>query len=278
MPAGETTLQAFFLPLGGGKRFCVFHEPRQDLRGVILQVHAFAEEMNLSRRMAALQARSLAAAGFAVLQMDLFGCGDSDGDFGAATWSGWGDDVVAAARWLQARTGAAPAFWGVRAGCLLAAAAARMTGESPRFLFWQPVLSGENHWRQFLRIRLAGDVVAAGDAESAPREPEPAPEPIDPQAAIEVAGYRVSPDLRSGLVAARLDLPPPPGPVLCIEVNAIGKELTVPLAAQVRAWRESGREVHAVALPGPAFWQSAEAPDSPELVAATTRLVVERWS
>jgi len=33
--------------------------------------------MNKSRRMAALQARVFAAMGFGVLQIDLFGCGDS---------------------------------------------------------------------------------------------------------------------------------------------------------------------------------------------------------
>lgn len=45
-------------------------------RGSIVYIHPFAEEMNKSRRMAALQARALTLAGFAVLQLDLIGCGD----------------------------------------------------------------------------------------------------------------------------------------------------------------------------------------------------------
>ena len=44
------------------------------------QVKAWAEEMNKARRMAALQARLLAENGYAVLQIDLHGCGDSSGD------------------------------------------------------------------------------------------------------------------------------------------------------------------------------------------------------
>lgn len=272
MPAGETTLQALLLPLGEGNRFCVFHEPRQAVRGSILLVPAFAEEMNLSRRMAAVQARSLAAAGFAVLQLDLFGCGDSDGDFGDATWATWVDDVVAAARWLQAKTGATPAFWGIRAGCLLAAEAAQAVGGATRLLFWQPVLAGENHWRQFLRIRLAGEVVS-GNAMAPPKA-----ELLDPQAVVEIAGYCVSPDLRAGLVAARLELQTLPAQVLCIEINASGKELSLPLAAQVRSWQDHGHEVHALALAGSMFWQAAEVPDSPDLVAATTALVSAQWS
>jgi alpha/beta superfamily hydrolase len=38
--------------------------------------------MNKARRMAALQARALAALGYGVLLLDLHGCGDSSGDFG----------------------------------------------------------------------------------------------------------------------------------------------------------------------------------------------------
>ena len=40
----------------GGQRFCLFHEAHdQPSRGLILYVHPFAEEMNKSRRMAALR-------------------------------------------------------------------------------------------------------------------------------------------------------------------------------------------------------------------------------
>ncbi|MBK8384562.1 MAG: hypothetical protein IPL11_02315 [Candidatus Accumulibacter sp.] len=45
---------------------------------------------NKSWRIVPLQARALATAGYAVLQIDLMGCGDSSGDFGDATWGGHG--------------------------------------------------------------------------------------------------------------------------------------------------------------------------------------------
>jgi len=53
--------------------------------GSVLYGHPFAEEMNKSRRMAGLQARALARAGYDVLQIDLRGCGGSSGDFGDAS-------------------------------------------------------------------------------------------------------------------------------------------------------------------------------------------------
>ena len=78
--------EAFFLAADNGRagqRLCIHHPPRrgEPARGAVLHLHAFAEEMNKSRRMVALQARALAEAGFAVLQIDLHGCGDSGGDF-----------------------------------------------------------------------------------------------------------------------------------------------------------------------------------------------------
>lgn len=274
MSVGENTIQAFFLPVGGSKRFCLFHEPRGAFRGALLHVHAFAEEMNLSRRMVALQARSLTAAGYAVLQMDLFGCGDSEGDFGDATWSAWMQDVVAAAKWLEARTGDDPILWGVRAGCLLAVEVARAMARPARFLFWQPVVSGAVHWRQFLRIQLAGAIIAETEVSEGDRSGEVANRP----ASNEVAGYHVSQELIDGLTLSRLDLAPTRAQVVCIELTANGDHLTPLLTAQIEDWRAMGHQVYGAALPGAAFWQSADTPECPALVETTTRLVTSEWS
>src|SRR5262245_3855900 len=93
--------EVFFQPAVGrtGQRLYLHHRPRPEAapRGTVLHVHPFAEEMNKSRRMAALHARALAGAGFEVLQVDLAGCGDSSGEFGDATWDDWVADVVDAA-------------------------------------------------------------------------------------------------------------------------------------------------------------------------------------
>ena len=64
----------FFLPAAGGEqRLCLFHAPSSEFRGAprskILYLHPFAEEMNKSRRMAALACRALAEAGHAVLRV-----------------------------------------------------------------------------------------------------------------------------------------------------------------------------------------------------------------
>ena len=76
----------FYLRFTAGKRFCLLHSPDRKAVGAVLYVHPLAEEMNRSRRMAALQARALAASGWVVLQDDFLGCGDRDADFGDADW------------------------------------------------------------------------------------------------------------------------------------------------------------------------------------------------
>jgi exosortase A-associated hydrolase 2 len=162
-------VEAFMLPLASGGRFCLFHRAAGRGIGAAVYVHPFAEEMNKSRRMAALQARALAKAGISVLQIDLLGCGDSAGDFGDATWSMWIDDVVEAVRWLHRRTGFIPLLWGLRSGCLLAHAALAKLPAAPDLVFWQPVISGKQHLQQFLRLRIAGELIGRPGAERTER-------------------------------------------------------------------------------------------------------------
>src|SRR5436190_24333737 len=93
--------EVFFLPAEPGARFALFHPARGPVvRGGILYVHPFAEEMNKSRRMAAQQIRAFTQCGYAVLQIDLYGCGDSSGDFGDARWDIWKSDLALAVTWL----------------------------------------------------------------------------------------------------------------------------------------------------------------------------------
>jgi exosortase A-associated hydrolase 2 len=198
------TPEAFLLPIAGEARFCLFHpaaDPARPARAFVY-VHPFAEEMNKSRRMAALQSRLLADAGFAVLQVDLYGCGDSAGEFADASWSGWVGDVIAAANWLRERTGCEPSLWGLRAGCLLAAQAAEQLGSVAGLLFWQPVVSGSQHLQQFLRLHVAGKLIGrAADERTGTRDLRAK---LAGGAAVEVGGYRLSPAVASGLDAANL--------------------------------------------------------------------------
>ena len=281
--------EAFFLPADTGQRFCLLYRAQGDVeRGLVIYVHPFAEEMNKSRRMATLQARALSAAGYTVLQIDLLGCGDSSGDFGDATWQGWVDDVVAACRWLRAQHGnpgylsttmdcraalamtALPLWlWGLRAGCLLAVDAARQMEEPCNFLFWQPPAAGKMLLQQFLRLKVAGDMLS-GQSKGVM---EAKRQQLASGSAVEIAGYLLAPGLASGLEQATLS---PPTPVsdaqqlVWLELSTREDASLSPVAVKTIAlWQEAGYGVSSRIVRGPAFWQTTEIEEAPALIEAT---------
>jgi exosortase A-associated hydrolase 2 len=258
---------------GEGRRFWLSHGAHGGAaRARVLYLHPLAEEMNRSRRMAALQARALAAAGCEVLQIDLLGCGDSAGDFSDATWDAWRDDTLQGCRWLRERAGAAPLWlWGLRAGALLAVDAARVLDEPCHLLLWQPPASGRAVLQQFLRLRLA-EGLAGGDAGAlmkALRAQLAAGEPVS------AAGYALSSTLARGLEAAQLTPPPAcAGRLAWLEVGGAEPGAPAPGALPtLDAWRAAGWRVDAQRVPGPAFWATAETETAPALLQATRALL-----
>jgi exosortase A-associated hydrolase 2 len=270
----QPPMQAFFLPgaEGRGQRLCMYHPARGIARGAVLYVHPWAEEMNKARRMAALQARALAAADFGVLQIDLLGCGDSSGDFADASWQHWLDDVQMAAHWLQQQAPGPLWLWGLRAGALLCAATAPRLDRPCHFLFWQPALSGKQLLQQFLRLKAAAGL-QHGDAKG---EVERARQDLAAGRCVQVAGYALPPALAQGLDLATLTLPEAASRVIWLELSTrADAALLPPSAARIDAWRQAGHSVHAQVVPGPAFWQTQEIEDAPALIAASTAALLD---
>jgi exosortase A-associated hydrolase 2 len=263
--------EAFFLPAPGspaGQRLCVHHRPTgAATRSAVVYVHPFAEEMNKSRRMAALQARALAAAGHAVLQIDLLGCGDSSGNFADASWDSWTDDVVKGARWMQARTPDAPLWlWGLRGGCLLAAEAAGRLGDPVDLLLWAPVSSGRQVLQQFLRMKSMAKRLA-GQGEKGRATPR---DELAAGNSVEVGGYELSPALAEGLERARLTPPPTCRRLEWIEVSTRPEAGLAPASQSVlEAWRGASVAVSSQVVAGPAFWQTTEIEVAPALIETT---------
>ncbi|MCL2344498.1 MAG: hydrolase 2, exosortase A system-associated [Desulfobulbus sp.] len=265
-------MQPDFLALGDGRRFCLFH-PAQGgkARAAVLYLHPFAEEMNKSRRMAALQSRALAAAGCDVLQIDLLGCGDSSGDFADATWAAWRADVLAGYRYLRQRSAAPLALWGLRAGCLLAVEAAAELPEAADFLFWQPVVSGRPHWQQFMRLKMAGELTTDRASGQARAIGEQLRARLAAGQTVEIAGYEVAPALAAGLEQAELSPPPGrTGRVVWLEISLRDEATLTPVAIKrIEQWRAAGFTVEASVVRGPAFWQTTEIEEAPALLVAT---------
>jgi exosortase A-associated hydrolase 2 len=267
----SSALEAFYLDTAGGPRFCVLRRPAPGVRslGAVLYLHPFAEEMNKSRRMAALGATALAEAGWTVLAMDLQGCGDSAGEFRDASWQQWVADGIAGLEWLAGESAERPWLWGLRAGALLASQVAAERGEIAGLLLWQPVLSGNQHLTQFLRLKVAGEALGEAKARGSTQALR---DELAANHVLEIAGYELGPALASGLDAAKFVNPPAGTRVVWGEASSQPSPDLSPASRQtVTRLGGSGLRVDAFAVQGPAFWQSVEIEESPALVEETVR-------
>ncbi|MGB5199893.1 MAG: alpha/beta hydrolase, partial [Sedimenticolaceae bacterium] len=159
--------EAFFLDGQAGRIFCtgVRHPSdwQEGRRSAALICPPFAEEMNKARHVSAALCRALAQSGCDVLVPDLFGTGDSEGDFGDATLEVWRADIDAAIAHLDSPTSLH--LIGLRAGALLAADAA-LRHQTKSLVLLHPQVDGRQQLTQFLRLRVAAGLMGDGEKES----------------------------------------------------------------------------------------------------------------
>ena len=270
--------QSFFLQGTAGDLFITYYPPlgaTAHRRGVIF-VPPFAEEMNKSRRMLALQARHLADLGLGVLMLDLHGTGDSQGDFAEARWTIWKQDIAVACAWLNQQGVRRISLLGLRLGGLLAMDFARQKDRSfERIVLWQPVLNGESMMMQFLRLRLAADMLASAEEKESTQSLRRI---LGGGESIEVAGYELASDLFAAIDGLRIEPMPTPDfpPIHWLELAPQDGRTLMPASQRVlQGWRDKGIDVNAAQVTGPAFWSSAEIALAPQLLQATSQIFRE---
>lgn len=225
--------------------------------------------------MAALQARQLAQAGYGVLLIDLFGTGDSIGDFADARLDIWRDDLRRAARWLQQQNGSRLIFWGLRFGALLAVDVAHeFAPDLERMILWQPVVKGEQFMTQFMRLRLAADLMGAGEKVTT----QDLRNAAYAGQRLEVAGYTLDPALVRAMDGIELKGRAVSGtvPIEWMEVGPGAERALAPAGrAVVEAWQAMNVTVKVTTVAGEAFWSTPEITVADELIEATTARLCE---
>jgi exosortase A-associated hydrolase 2 len=264
--------EPFFLEGGQGRVFATYFPPRGSLKGAMLYLPPFAEEMNRCRVAVADQARQFAELGYATLLLDLFGTGDSEGDFSEVSWQRWLQDADLAARWLEDRSGAAVGLWGFRLGALLGADAARLhPGRFNYLLMWQPVLDGKLFFTQYLRLRVAYLMDRGLPAETT----ESMRQRLQAGGTVEVAGYLLSGCIAADLDAKRLaDMTDLRGLEIgwFEHVSEAGKALSAPGQKAIEHLRGQSCTVDAQTYVGAPIWQLHDRDQVPQLVELTTEL------
>lgn len=228
-----------FLP-GSNGALCAMHWVGDATCTPIMLLAPLQEELNKSRRQLHLIADCLSAIGHAVLLVDYYGTGDSEGDWQDATLHHWHQDVRDGLSWLANRYPKPAHLVSLRAGSLCVP-----PEFSGQWTACFPLLDGKTLVHQWLRQKLFASRLAGGSDSQASLTEQWR------QQGLELAGYFNSPTLFTQLLDHDLNtLPLSPRQVL--ELGTLAEPTPAMArfcAAKTADWR---------ALPGEAFWQSAE--------------------
>jgi exosortase A-associated hydrolase 2 len=221
-----------FFSSGSAQLYGFYEAPRAATRSTaVLFVHGSFEERQDAHLVMRDAAERLASDGFPTLRFDLFGHGDSEGDFEDATFETWVANTRDAARELVRLSGCEHiALVGLRAGALVAAAAAQSslplsaTETRPeraafsRLVLWQPVTDGKTYVMDVLRAFLAAEMMVHRHATTT-RDALVAR--LREGQLVNVYGYHLSPALFESLARADLAslLERVEAPVLCVDVT-----------------------------------------------------------
>ena len=251
------------------KIFVLRRVPEGAARGCVLVAPPFAEEMNKCRRMVTETTVRLAAAGFATVVPDLYGTGDSAGDFSDADCETWRSDLQRCFEWSAGQDLPVSGVLGIRLGCGLLAqlAAYGLLPSVQQSVLWQPVFDGPRFLQQFLRLRLA-----AGMTDDRKESLAELRKRLQRNETLEVAGYDVSGRLAAGLAEMTPPdcLPAALGRITWLEVvRAPDAELPVPAARLIDKTRAEGMPVDVNSCVGEPFWASTEVVTNRDVVEAS---------
>ena len=255
-----------------GPLFVLVRQPlRTTADSCVLVVPPFAEEMNKARRMVTVLSQGLASRGLATVIPDLYGTGDSAGDFADADWGCWLTDIERVSTWCRQRDLTLSGVLAIRLGAALLAAAVsqRAMPAVRRTAPWQPVFDGPRFLTQFLRLRVAASMMERDRSESVPELRGR----LKNGDALEVAGYALSGKLAAGLdaMAPPAQLPQQMGRVQWIEViRDSSAPLPTPAMNLIGRSRSGGVEVETRTFVGEPFWASTEIVCHSEIVEATS--------
>lgn len=264
-------LQPTFLPAVRGQLFATLFAAESRSERAILLLPPFAEEMNKCRPMLAAQARRLAQHGTDVLIVDLFGTGDSEGEFAQARWEGWLEDLLTARAWLRARGAAQIDLWAVRGGALfVSGVAGSMAAPDSHLLLWHPFATGRQLATQLFRLRIAAEAARSG-----PQTADALRTLLKERGTLEIAGYEIAQPLLEALESQTLQagLAHSWKSVTWLDVVAGASAEPLPATARLlEPLRTRGIRLEHTNVVGEPFWGTPEIARIPALLEATERM------
>jgi len=263
--------QLFFLNTDAGKLLITQFIPdiEHSIRLNVIVVPPFAEEANKSRKMLADFGRQAATYNIRVSLIDLFGTGDSEGDFCAASWAIWQQNIKDLYQELKRQDPDVDIqFVGLRTGALLALDYCMQQSQAVNtpqsLMLWQPVLNGQQFITQFMRLRLAADMMnTQAKLTMADLQQE-----LAENGSIEIAGYNLNHSLSEAI--AQLNLMhltqlPVDLKLAWVEIGLPPTQKIKPISQKTIAQWQLHNNVSSCFINGDSFWQTQEITQVEEL-------------
>jgi exosortase A-associated hydrolase 2 len=254
--------EPFIFRRGDTPLFGMLHTPVGTPRLGFVTCHPFAEEKLWSHRVFVSTARALTEAGHAVLRFDFTGAGDSGGDTSRSSLELYLQDLAAAVSELERRVPGLThiGLIGLRLGASVAALFAERAANDETLarlrwaplILWDPVVDGEAHFQELLRINLSTQLAVYGKV----RETRDVlQERIRAGETVNVDGYEIGKPLFESCALPKLLNPEPKrhaGPALVVQIAANEKTPDrADLVALAGAYR-AGTSTRAIEHP---FWR-----------------------
>jgi hypothetical protein len=129
--------------------------PARDRQKALLICPAGFQDYMRSHRLLKQLAVNLSEQGIHVLRFDYSGCGDSAGSWEDSSVDDWISNIELAADELQALSMVNNlSFLGVRLGASLLANANLNSYSTRKFIFWDPILDGEQYLESLLKLQV----------------------------------------------------------------------------------------------------------------------------
>jgi exosortase A-associated hydrolase 2 len=271
----KVSIKPFFIKASKGKLFALytFGDSKKKPERAVVHFPPFAEEMNKARRMMTLMSHRAALLGYGVLSIDLFGTGDSEGDFSDARWEIWLENMAQAIHWLNMQGVKRFVFVGLRLGAILALDCIRLFADNVELIImWQPIVKGKNFMTQFLRLHMVADMMQNAKKKTTTTLRKR----ILQGERIEIAGYVLDPNLMKkidDLELENLGVAGMPNIHWIDLVPSTGRHMSPVNQRIIETWRKVGISVNNTVIVGEPFWSSLEISVVPELLDKTSRVL-----
>jgi exosortase A-associated hydrolase 2 len=255
-------IKAEFKQFPSARLFCLKTSKKSSQASrVVLLVPPFAEEMNKSRKMMSLLLAQTASESTCGYLFDLYGTGDSEGDFSQATWDIWRANLIDMLDFIGAQEGVEQiSIVAIRSGALLVnSVLADETASSDKIKsihYWNPVFNASLFIGQFLRLKLAANMMRNDGPKVGVKELR---QQLQDEGSLEVAGYTLNSDLISGMEGAVITLPPSLSELALhyYEISSLG-QITPGLMKKISEVGGSAERRFTHVVEGAQFWSTQE--------------------